>query len=74
MQKAVLTRMVGTELNHALVVRQLPVEPAQGLHALPSVLRQGFSSRGEGVADHPFIELIAILNNKTKEWLKCAFL
>jgi hypothetical protein len=68
--KAVLTQMVGTELNHALIVRQLPVESAQGLHALQSVLRQGFGSRREGVADHPFIELVSILNSKNEKMIK----
>ncbi len=69
MQKAVLTRMVGTELNLALIVRKLPVESAYGLHALPSVLRQGFGSRRKGVADNPFIELTSALNSKNEE--KC---
>jgi hypothetical protein len=59
--------MVGMELNLALVVRQLPVESAYGLHALPSVLRQGFGSRRKGVADHPFIELISVLNSKKEK-------
>ncbi len=55
-QKAVLTRMVGMELDLALIVRQLPVESAYGLHALPPVLRKGFGSRGEGVADNPLVQ------------------
>ena len=42
--------MVGMELDLALIVRQLPVESAYGLHALPPILRKGFGSRGEGVA------------------------
>jgi hypothetical protein len=48
--------MVGMELNLALVVRQLPVESAYGLHALPPVRQQGFGSRGEGVADNSLVE------------------
>jgi len=68
-QNAALTWVVGMELNLALVVRQLPVESAYGLHALPSILRQGFGSGRKGVADHPFIELTSALNNKNEE--KC---
>jgi len=63
-QKAVLTRMVGMELDLALIVRQLPVETAYGLHALPPILRKGFGSRGEGVADDPFVQLMPRLNIK----------
>ncbi len=63
-QKAVLTRMVGMELDLALIVRQLSVESAYGLHALPPVLRKGFGSRGEGVADHPLVQLVPGLNIK----------
>ncbi len=33
--------MVGMELDLALIVRQLPVESAYGLHALLPVLRRG---------------------------------
>jgi hypothetical protein len=54
-QKAVLTRMVGIELDLALIVRQLPVENA---YALPPILRKGFGSRGEGMADDPFVQLL----------------
>jgi hypothetical protein len=54
-KEVLLTRMVGIELNFALIIRQLSVESAYGLHALPPVLRKGFSSWGEGVADNPFI-------------------
>jgi hypothetical protein len=57
-QKAVLTRMVGMELDLALIVRQLPVETAYGLHALPPILRKRFGSRGEGVADDPLVQLL----------------
>jgi hypothetical protein len=63
-QKAVLTGMVGMELNLALIIRQLPVESAYGLHALPPVLRKGLGSRGEGVADNPFVQLVPCLNIK----------
>jgi hypothetical protein len=59
--------MVGMELNLALVVRQLPVESAYGLHALPPVLRQGFGSRGEGVADHPLVQLTSALKSKNED-------
>jgi hypothetical protein len=59
--------MVGMELDLALIVRQLPVESAYSLHALPPVLRQGFGSRGEGVADHPLVELTSALNSKMKK-------
>ncbi len=52
------------ELNLALIIRQLPVESAYGLHALPSILRQGFGSRGEGVEDYPLVQLIPGLNIK----------
>jgi hypothetical protein len=62
--------MVGMELNLALVVRQLPVESAYGLHALPPILRQGFGSGRKGVADHPFIELTSALNSKMKKNVK----
>jgi hypothetical protein len=62
--------MVGTELNHALVIRQLPVESAQGLHALPSVLWQRFCAGREGVADHPLVQLGATLNIRTKKNVK----
>ena len=57
-QKAVLTRMVGMELDLALIIRQLPVETAYGLHALPPILRKRFSSRGKGVADDPLVQLL----------------
>ncbi len=57
------------ELNLALVIRQLPVESAYGLHALTPVLRKGFGSWGEGVADNPFVQLMSGLNIK-----KCKFL
>ncbi len=50
--------MVGMELDLALIVRQLPVETAYGLHALPLILRKGFGSRGEGVADDPLVQLV----------------
>jgi hypothetical protein len=50
--------MVGMELDLALIVRQLPVETAYGLHALPPILRKGFGSRGEGVADDPLVQLV----------------
>jgi hypothetical protein len=63
-KRIVLTRMVGIELSLALVVRQLPVESAYGLHALPPVLRKGFGSWGEGVADDPFVKFMSCLNIK----------
>ena len=63
-QNAALTWVVGMELNLALVVRQLPVESAYGLHALPPILRKGFGSRGEGVADNPLVQLVSGLNIK----------
>ena len=50
--------MVGMELNFALIIRQLSVESAYGLHALPPILRKGFGSRGEGVADDPLVQLL----------------
>jgi hypothetical protein len=56
--------MIGIELSLALVIHQLLVESAYGLHALPPVLRKGFGSRGEGVADHPFVEFMSCLNIK----------
>jgi hypothetical protein len=62
--------MVGMELDLALVVCQLPVESAYGLHALPSILRQGFGSGRKGVADDPFIELTSTLNSKMKKYVK----
>jgi hypothetical protein len=63
-KEVVLTRMVGMELNLALIIRQPPVESAYSLHALPPVLRKGFGSWGEGVADHPFVQLMSCLNIK----------
>jgi hypothetical protein len=56
--------MVGMELDLALIVRQLPVETAYGLHALPPVLRKGLGSRGKGVADNPLVQLVPGLNIK----------
>ncbi len=56
--------MVGMELNLALIIRQLPVESAYGLHTLPPVLRKRFGSRGEGVADDPLVQLMSRLNIK----------
>jgi hypothetical protein len=56
--------MVGMELDLALIVCQLPVKTAYGLHALPPILRKGFGSRGEGVADDPFVQLMPCLNIK----------
>jgi len=66
--------MVGMELNLALVVRQLPVESAYGLHALPSILRQGFGPRGEGVADHPLVQFTSGLNIKIIKDFNARFL
>jgi hypothetical protein len=51
--------MVGMELNFALIIRQLSVESAYGLHALPPILRKGFGSRGKGVADNPLVQLVS---------------
>ena len=65
--------MVGMELNLALIVRQLPVESAYGLHALPPVLRKGFGSGREGVADDPFIELMPCLNIRKYKFLMRVF-
>jgi len=56
--------MVGIELNCALVVRQLSVELANGYHAFSPVLRKGFGSRGQSVADDQVIELLTRLNTK----------
>ncbi len=58
-KRIVLTRMVGIELSLALVVSQFPVESANGLHALPPVLRKRFGPRGKGVADDPFVEFMS---------------
>ena len=65
--------MVGMELDLALIVRQLPVESAYGLHALPPVLRKGFGSGREGVADDPFIELMPCLNIRKYDLLMRVF-
>jgi hypothetical protein len=65
--------MVGMELDLALIVRQLPVESAYGLHALPPVLRKGFGSRGEGVADNPLVQLVPGLNVKNMKILMRVF-
>ena len=65
--------MVGMELDLALIVRQLPVESAYGLHALPPVLRKGFGSGREGVADDPFIELMPCLNIRKYKFLMRVF-
>ncbi len=65
--------MVGMELDLALIVRQLPVESAYGLHALPPVLRKGFGSRGEGVADHPLVQFTPVLNIKIKKNVNARF-
>ena len=73
-QKAVLTRMVGMELDLALIVSQLPVESAYGLHALPPVLRKGFGSRGEGVADNPLVQFTSGLNIKIIKDFNARFL
>jgi hypothetical protein len=59
--------MVGIELNFALIVRQLSVELAYGYHALSPILRKRFGSRGQGVADDPFVELLPRLNIKKYE-------
>jgi hypothetical protein len=50
--------MVGIELNFALVVRQLHVELEYGYHALSPILWKRFGSRGQSVADDPFIQLL----------------
>ncbi len=63
-KRSVLTRVVGIELNCALVVRQLSVELANGYHALSPVLRKGLSSRGQSVADDPLVQLLTCLNTK----------
>jgi hypothetical protein len=63
-KRSLLTRVVGIELNCALVVRQLSVELANGYHAFPPILRKGLSSRGQGVADDPLIELLTRLNTE----------
>ncbi len=47
--------MVGIELNFALIVRQLPVELADGYHALSPILRKRFGTRGQSMADDPLI-------------------
>jgi hypothetical protein len=47
--------VVGIELSGALIVRQLPVELAYGYHAFSPILWKRFGSRGQGVADDPFI-------------------
>jgi hypothetical protein len=60
--------MVGIELDLALIICQLPVENVYGLHALPPILRKGFGSRGEGVADDPFVQLMPCLNIKKYEF------
>ncbi len=65
--------MVGIELNRALVIRQLPVESAYGLHALPPVLRKRLGSGGEGVADDPLVQLMSRLNIK-RQILNARFL
>ncbi len=65
--------MVDMELNLALIARQLPVESAYGLHALPSILRQGFGSRGKGVADHPLVQFTSALNIKIKKNVNARF-
>jgi hypothetical protein len=62
-----LTRMVGIELNFALIIRQLSVELAYGYHALSPILRKGFGSRGQGVADDPLVQLMARLNIKNMD-------
>ncbi len=63
-KRVVLTWVVGIELNCALVVRQLPVELAYGYHAFSPILRKGFGSRGQGVADDPLVQLLTWLNIK----------
>ncbi len=65
--------MVDIELNLALVIRQLPVESAYGLHALPPLLRKRFGSWGEGVADDPFVQLMSCLNIKKYKFLMRVF-
>jgi hypothetical protein len=65
--------MVGMELDLALIVRQLPVESAYGLHALQPVLRQGFGSRGEGVANNPLVQFTPVLNIKIKNNVNARF-
>jgi hypothetical protein len=72
-KRIVLTRMVGIELSLAFVVRQFPVESAYGLHALPPVLRKGFGSGREGVADDPFIEFMPCLNIRKYDLLVRVF-
>ncbi len=61
------------ELNLALIVRQLTVESAYGLHDLPPILRQGFGSRGEGVATHPLVKFTSALNIKIKKNVNARF-
>ncbi len=63
-KRVVLTRVVGIELNCALVVRQLSVELANGYHAFPPILRKGLGSRGQSVADDPLVELLTRLNTE----------
>ena len=63
-KRVVLTRMVGIELNCALVVRQLSVELAYGHHAFSPILREGLGSWGQSVADDPLIQLLTRLNAK----------
>ncbi len=65
--------MVGMELDLALIVSQLPVESAYGLHALPPVLWKGFGPRGEGVADNPLVQLVPGLNIKNMKILMRVF-
>ncbi len=59
--------MVGIELSCALIVRQLPVELAYGYHAFSPILRKRFGSRGQGVADDPFVQLLTRLNIKNMD-------
>jgi hypothetical protein len=69
--------MVGTELNHALVISQFAVKTAESLHALPPVLWQGLGSRGKGVADHPLVQFCSRLNkykNTVKNTCFCKYL
>ncbi len=63
-KRSLLTRVVGIELNCALVVRQLSVELANDYHAFPPILRKGLGSRGQSVADDPLIELLTRLNTE----------
>ncbi len=56
--------MIGIELNCALVVRQLPVELADGYHAFSPILRKRLGSWGQSVADDPLIQLLTCLNTK----------